>query len=160
MLYIVGVDCGEGPPVPIPNTAVKLTCADNTWLETAREDKASPTSYKSSKYLYLLLCYVSIGINLKVMASAGIEVVFFKYAYNFFYSIKIRIVFILNDTLYFGYNLYASCIGDLRCIDFEIFQTVVYKIGHITFQQFQLYVHIDHLYNKYKVPNGTISVML
>ena len=36
---IVGVDCGEGPPVPIPNTAVKLTSAHNTWLETAREDR-------------------------------------------------------------------------------------------------------------------------
>ena len=35
----VGVDCSEGPPVPIPNTAVKLTCADNTWLETAWEDR-------------------------------------------------------------------------------------------------------------------------
>ena len=35
----VGVDDGEGPPVPIPNTEVKLTCADNTWLETAREDR-------------------------------------------------------------------------------------------------------------------------
>ena len=34
----VGVDCGEGPPVPIPNTAVKLTCAYDTWLETAREN--------------------------------------------------------------------------------------------------------------------------
>ena len=37
--YIVGVDCGEGPPVPIPNTAVKLICAENTWLVTAREDR-------------------------------------------------------------------------------------------------------------------------
>ena len=37
--YTVGVDHGEGPPVPISNTVVKLTCADNTWLETAREDK-------------------------------------------------------------------------------------------------------------------------
>ena len=27
---IVGVDDGEGPPVPIPNTEVKLTRADNT----------------------------------------------------------------------------------------------------------------------------------
>ena len=36
---IVGVDYGEGPPVPISNTVVKLTGADNTWLETAREDK-------------------------------------------------------------------------------------------------------------------------
>jgi len=30
---------GEGPPVPIPNTIVKLTRAHNTWLETAREDR-------------------------------------------------------------------------------------------------------------------------
>ena len=26
----VGVDCDEGPPVPIPNTEVKLTYAENT----------------------------------------------------------------------------------------------------------------------------------
>ena len=32
---IVSVDDGEGTPVPIPNTAVKLTRADNTWLEAA-----------------------------------------------------------------------------------------------------------------------------
>ena len=32
----VGVDCSEGPPVPIPNTAVKLTCADDTCLVTDR----------------------------------------------------------------------------------------------------------------------------
>ena len=36
---IVGVDGGEGTPVPIPNTAVKLTCADNTWLVAARKDR-------------------------------------------------------------------------------------------------------------------------
>ena len=35
----VGIDCSEGPPVPIPNTEVKLTCADNTWRATAREDR-------------------------------------------------------------------------------------------------------------------------
>ena len=35
----VGVDCGEGPPVPIPNTVVKLVPADNTWLATARKDR-------------------------------------------------------------------------------------------------------------------------
>ena len=36
---IVGVDGGEGPPVPIPNTEVKLTCADDTWLVTARKNR-------------------------------------------------------------------------------------------------------------------------
>ena len=36
---IVRVDCDEGPPVPIPNTEVKLICADNTLRATAREDR-------------------------------------------------------------------------------------------------------------------------
>ena len=35
----VGVDYDEVPPVPIPNTVVKLICADNTWRVTAWEDK-------------------------------------------------------------------------------------------------------------------------
>ena len=35
----VGVDGGEGPPVPIPNTVVKLVCVENTWWVTAREDR-------------------------------------------------------------------------------------------------------------------------
>ena len=36
---IDGVDGGEDPPVPIPNTEVKLTCVENTWLATAWEDR-------------------------------------------------------------------------------------------------------------------------
>ena len=40
---IVGVYDGEDPPVPIPNTVVKLAGAENTWLETARENRAMPT---------------------------------------------------------------------------------------------------------------------
>ena len=43
MYHIVGVFIGEGPPVPIPNTEVKLTRADNTWLEAAWEDRSMPT---------------------------------------------------------------------------------------------------------------------
>ena len=42
----VGVNDDEGPPVPIPNTEVKLARADNTWLETAREDRSTPTLKK------------------------------------------------------------------------------------------------------------------
>ena len=42
-IKIVGVYGGEGTPVPIPNTEVKLTCADNTRLEAAREDRKTPT---------------------------------------------------------------------------------------------------------------------
>ena len=46
---LVGVFSDEGPPVPIPNTVVKLISADNTWLEAAREDKAMPTQYHLRK---------------------------------------------------------------------------------------------------------------
>ena len=42
-IFIVGVYCEEGTPVPIPNTVVKLIYADNTWLVTAREDRSMPT---------------------------------------------------------------------------------------------------------------------
>ena len=35
----VGVDDGEGPPVPIPNTEVKLTRAEDTWREAAWENR-------------------------------------------------------------------------------------------------------------------------
>ena len=38
-MYIVGVDWGEGPPVPIPNTEVKLISAENTCRVTDREDR-------------------------------------------------------------------------------------------------------------------------
>ena len=34
-----GVYDGEVPPVPIPNTEVKLTCAEDSSLETARENR-------------------------------------------------------------------------------------------------------------------------
>ena len=38
-IHRVGIDCDEGPPVPIPNTEVKLVCAEDTWREAARENK-------------------------------------------------------------------------------------------------------------------------
>ncbi len=46
MNKIVGVDYNEGPPVPIPNTEVKLISAEDTWLETARDNRKMPT-YKA-----------------------------------------------------------------------------------------------------------------
>ena len=52
---IVGVFNGEGPPVPIPNTEVKLTSADNTCLETDREDRSMPTQSRS----FERLCFFS-----------------------------------------------------------------------------------------------------
>ena len=41
---IVGVINAEGPPVPIPNTEVKLCSGENTLRETVREDSSMPTS--------------------------------------------------------------------------------------------------------------------
>ena len=54
---LVGVDGGEGPPVPFPNTVVKLVCVENTWWVTAREDRQMPTLYdsaalKAAEFLY------------------------------------------------------------------------------------------------------------
>ena len=46
---IVGAYYGEGPPVPIPNTEVKLTSANDTWLATARENRSVPTQKTASK---------------------------------------------------------------------------------------------------------------
>ena len=37
--FIVGVDYAEGPPVPIPNTVVKLTRADNSWRAASCKDR-------------------------------------------------------------------------------------------------------------------------
>ena len=39
----VGVYDDEGPPVPIPNTVVKLIRAENTWRAAAWEDRSTPT---------------------------------------------------------------------------------------------------------------------
>ena len=39
LTYIVGADWCEGPPVPIPNTEVKLTCAEDTCRVTDRENR-------------------------------------------------------------------------------------------------------------------------
>ena len=43
----VGVINAQGPPVPIPNTEVKLCGAENTRLEAVREDRARQTQYSS-----------------------------------------------------------------------------------------------------------------
>ena len=40
--FQVGAYCSEVTPVPIPNTAVKLTRVDDTWLATAWESRSMP----------------------------------------------------------------------------------------------------------------------
>ena len=44
---IVGVFNDEGPPVPIPNTEVKLIRAEDTCLVTGRENRSMPTQSRS-----------------------------------------------------------------------------------------------------------------
>ena len=39
---IIGAYSVEVPPVPIPNTAVKLNCVEDTWLVTAWENRTVP----------------------------------------------------------------------------------------------------------------------
>ena len=41
--FSVGAYDDEGPPVPIPNTVVKLIRAENTWREAAWKDRSVPT---------------------------------------------------------------------------------------------------------------------
>ena len=45
-----GGNDGEVPPVPIPNTVVKLSSAESTWLDTAREDRSLPVPLKASHF--------------------------------------------------------------------------------------------------------------
>ena len=40
VLKLLSDDSAEGTPVPIPNTAVKLRSADDTWRAAARESRA------------------------------------------------------------------------------------------------------------------------
>ena len=42
----------EDPLVPIPNTKVKLTNADNIWWETAREDRKLPSTRRTYALLH------------------------------------------------------------------------------------------------------------
>lgn len=41
-----GTNDVEDPPVPIPNTEVKLNSAENTWRDTAREHRSAPAPEK------------------------------------------------------------------------------------------------------------------
>ena len=47
---IVGVYSIEVPPVPIPNTVVKLNCAEDTWRAAAWENRSSPTLFFVGEY--------------------------------------------------------------------------------------------------------------
>ena len=58
-----GANGGEVPPVPIPNTEVKLTRVENTWLETAWEDRAVPVQIQKARFngLFGIFLLSSVG---------------------------------------------------------------------------------------------------
>ena len=47
--HMAGVNYAEVPPVPIPNTEVKLSSAENTWWVTAREDRSMPAQKRDTR---------------------------------------------------------------------------------------------------------------
>ena len=47
-LKLAGANGDEVPPVPIPNTEVKLISAEDTWRVTAWENRAVPAQLKSN----------------------------------------------------------------------------------------------------------------
>ena len=46
---IAGANGDEVPPVPIPNTEVKLISAEDTCLETERKNRSMPTQKTSDR---------------------------------------------------------------------------------------------------------------
>ena len=49
LFFIAGAYCKEVPPVPIPNTAVKLFHDENTWLVTTWEISSVPASINTER---------------------------------------------------------------------------------------------------------------
>ena len=57
----IGVNSVKVPPVHIPNTEVKLHCAEGTWLETAWESMSMPVFKLKKERCYLsFLFFASI----------------------------------------------------------------------------------------------------
>ena len=48
-IKVCGDDGKKDPPVPIPNTEVKLSGAEDTWLVTARKNREMPTHKVSTQ---------------------------------------------------------------------------------------------------------------
>ena len=59
---IVGVDDAEGPPVPIPNTEVKLCSAEDSALATRCENRKTPTLTS----LHSSVGSVTVTLNVRV----------------------------------------------------------------------------------------------
>ena len=77
--FIVGVYYEEGPPVPIPNTVVKLFCAENTWREAARENRSMPTSFQKEPLTRVVL----FSLLKKVYKKSSRKLIFLLFCFHY-----------------------------------------------------------------------------
>ena len=59
----VSVHNAQGPPVPIPNTEVKLCGAENTRREAVREDRTKPTQEPDPKRSGFILSSIAQSVE-------------------------------------------------------------------------------------------------
>ena len=64
----------EDPPVPIPNTEVKLNCVDGTWRVTARESRTLPDYFFFLKTEYSRIAQSAehLTVNQRVTGSSPV----------------------------------------------------------------------------------------
>lgn len=58
MICKASTDNAQDPPVPMPNTEVKLSSAENTWVETPWENR------KVLALFYYIKFFIKIQINM------------------------------------------------------------------------------------------------
>ena len=83
-----GDHSGEVTPVPIPNTEVKLPCADGTARETVWESKSSPGFFYSYILLYKNILIINDEVHSRLNA-------YFNGIYNQRLAIKSKPSFII-----------------------------------------------------------------
>jgi transcription antitermination factor NusG len=66
---VSGGNNGEETPVPIPNTEVKLSSADDTWVETPWESRSLPDLYESLMVMAIRLSLKTDYIYAKIKSS-------------------------------------------------------------------------------------------
>ena len=81
---ISGGHSEEVPPVPIPNTEVKLLSVDNTWRATAREDRTLPElsngADKVNRLCPLTLHNTQKSVHTKSVTNANNKILIFLYS--------------------------------------------------------------------------------
>ena len=71
---ICGFYYSEDPPVPIPNTVVKLVCAEDTWRAASRKNRSMPTQHSITlccfSYSSLAQLAEHAAVNRRVVGSS------------------------------------------------------------------------------------------